>query len=406
MAIIAIFSGLFCREDEVLRELVSATGYQPFDDKAIVSGASRLSGISPDKIMHALSAKTSIFNKFNHEKESSISFLKLAVAHCLGDDGLIVNGFSGMLVPRSVRHVLRTCLIADLTYRTDTAAGQAGLAEGEAIGIIRKRDEDSAAWTKTLFGNPDPWDAGLYDLVIPTDKKSPDAAAATILESMENPALHSTEGSRRAVADFVLGAEVEVSLVKEGHHLDVTARDGDVTLTINKPVLMFNRLEDELKAIVEKAAGVKSVSTVAGKDLHRSEMYRKFDSRMPAKVLLVDDEREFVETLSERLQIRDVGAAVTYDGQTALELIDGDEPEVMIIDLKMPGVDGMEVLRKVKSTRPEIEVIVLTGHGSEADKEVCMQLGAFAYLRKPADIDELSAILKKANEKVRQVKPT
>ncbi|MCJ7684937.1 MAG: response regulator, partial [Desulfobacteraceae bacterium] len=67
-------------------------------------------------------------------------------------------------------------------------------------------------------------------------------------------------------------------------------------------------------------------------------------------------------------------------------------------------IDGIEVLRRVKETNPEIEVIILTGHGSEADKKVCMELGAFAYLHKPVDIDVLSETLKKANEKIQQKK--
>jgi len=97
-----------------------------------------------------------------------------------------------------------------------------------------------------------------------------------------------------------------------------------------------------------------------------------------------------------------MGSAVAYDGESALELIKADEPEVMILDLRMPGIDGIEVLRRVKQTHPEIEVIILTGHGSEADRETCMGLGAFAYLQKPVDIDKLSATIKGANEKIRR----
>jgi YesN/AraC family two-component response regulator len=102
--------------------------------------------------------------------------------------------------------------------------------------------------------------------------------------------------------------------------------------------------------------------------------------------------------------MRDMGSAVAYDGASALNLIQEDEPDVMIVDLKMPGVDGLEVLRKVKETRPEIEVIILTGHGNEADRELCMQLGAFAYLQKPLDINVLSETIQKANEKIRRKK--
>jgi DNA-binding NtrC family response regulator len=146
------------------------------------------------------------------------------------------------------------------------------------------------------------------------------------------------------------------------------------------------------------------VETKVGKNYYKADIYRKFDFETPSKVLLVDDEREFVQTLSERLLLRDMGSAVAYDGESALRLVKEDEPEVMILDLKMPGIDGIEVLRRVKETNPEIEVIILTGHGSEADRETCMKLGAFAYLHKPVNIDLLSDTLKKANEKIKQTK--
>jgi YesN/AraC family two-component response regulator len=169
---------------------------------------------------------------------------------------------------------------------------------------------------------------------------------------------------------------------------------------------MLSRLEEELRTIVKKVPGVRTVETSTGKNYHQTHIYRKHDFKVPSKVLLVDDEREFAQTLSERLQLRSMGAAVAYDGESALDLVQDDEPEVMIIDLKMPGIDGIEVLKKVKKTRPEIEIIVLTGHGADTDKEQCMQLGAFAYLQKPVDIDDLSETLKKAYDKIRKGRQT
>jgi DNA-binding NtrC family response regulator len=182
------------------------------------------------------------------------------------------------------------------------------------------------------------------------------------------------------------------------------AKDGSITITINKHVMMLNRLQDELRSIAEQVPGVKAVEAKVGKGFHKSDIYRKHNFEMPSKVLLVDDEREFVQTLSERLIMRDMGPAVAYDGESALKLINEDEPEVMIVDLKMPGIDGLQVLKTVKETRPDIEVIILTGHGHEEDRELCMELGAFAYLQKPLDINELSKIIKEANEKIRQKK--
>jgi len=116
--------------------------------------------------------------------------------------------------------------------------------------------------------------------------------------------------------------------------------------------------------------------------------------------LVVDDEREFAQTLSDRLIMRDVGSAVAYDGESALDLVSKDEPEIMILDIKMPGINGIEVLRRVKQTNPDIQVIILTGHGTKADRELCIKLGAFAFLEKPVKLEVLSATIKNAKDKI------
>jgi DNA-binding response OmpR family regulator len=115
------------------------------------------------------------------------------------------------------------------------------------------------------------------------------------------------------------------------------------------------------------------------------------------KVLLVDDEEEFVKALSERLQMRDLHSDTVFDGEQALDFVkDKDEPDVMVLDLKMPGIDGIEVLRQVKKAYPKIEVIILTGHGTEKDEEEARRLGAFDYLQKPVNVDVLAKRVKSA----------
>lgn len=114
------------------------------------------------------------------------------------------------------------------------------------------------------------------------------------------------------------------------------------------------------------------------------------------KVLLVDDEEEFVKTLAERLEIRDLSSDTVYDGEGALSYVENQEPDVMVLDLKMPGIDGMDVLRKVKKAYPDIEVIMLTGHGTKKDEEEARRLGIFDYMEKPVDIDSLVKRMKDA----------
>ena len=132
---------------------------------------------------------------------------------------------------------------------------------------------------------------------------------------------------------------------------------------------------------------------------YNESIYRRQNFDLPSKVLFVDDEKEFVQTVSERLISRDVGTYGVYNGEDALNLIEDDRPDVMVLDLKMPGLYGVEVLRRAKKIAPEVEVIILTGHGSNQDMLDCMELGAFAYMNKPVDIEELSATIKAAYQK-------
>ncbi len=114
------------------------------------------------------------------------------------------------------------------------------------------------------------------------------------------------------------------------------------------------------------------------------------------KVLLVDDEETFVRTLSERLNMRELKADTVYDGQQAIQFVDEEEPDVMVLDLKMPGIDGMEVLRRVKKRYPGIQVIILTGHGTDRDEEESRRLGVFDYMKKPVDIEVLTRRIRAA----------
>ena len=401
MSVISIFSGIFCSADAVVRDVMDSTGYRLVTDEQLVRMAGKTSGMPESKVRRAFSVKTSVFNPFTHEKECSIAGLRLALATELEKGPAVVHGFSGLLIPPAISHVLRVCIIAAIPYRLEQAGVVQGLAEKEALKQIHARDADSSSWAETLFSAKDPWDNALYDMVLPMNRVNVAKAGALIEENLIKDAVRRTDASMQAQKDFLLAATVEMALSREGHDVSVAARGGEVALTINKQVLMLARLEEELKSIAGVIPGVRSVKTQVGKDFHQAHIYRKHRFEMPSRVLLVDDEREFVQTLSERLQLRDMGSAVAYDGESALALVAEDEPEVMIIDLKMPGIDGMEILKQVKATRPQIEVIVLTGHGSEADRKQCMQLGAFAYMQKPVDIDELSDILKKAHEKIR-----
>ena len=116
------------------------------------------------------------------------------------------------------------------------------------------------------------------------------------------------------------------------------------------------------------------------------------------KVLLVDDEVEFVSALAERLALRDYAVRTANNALEALALIHKDSPDVVILDLKIPGMDGIETLKTIKKFDPAIQVIMLTGHGDVQSVEEGMKSGAFEYIMKPVDIGELTSKIDKAQK--------
>jgi DNA-binding NtrC family response regulator len=107
------------------------------------------------------------------------------------------------------------------------------------------------------------------------------------------------------------------------------------------------------------------------------------------RVLLVDDETEFLETLIKRIRKRNVDIMGVNSGEEALKALARSEVDVVVLDVRMPGMDGIETLRALKKAYPLVEVIMLTGHASVEAAVEGMELGAFDYLMKPMQIDDL-----------------
>lgn len=107
------------------------------------------------------------------------------------------------------------------------------------------------------------------------------------------------------------------------------------------------------------------------------------------KVLLVDDEEEFVTTLAERLEMREFDPSIATSGDQALSMVQDKAFDLIVLDLMMPGIGGLEVMKQIKSANPEMPIILLTGQGSTKEGMEGMNQGAFDFLMKPLDIEEL-----------------
>jgi DNA-binding NtrC family response regulator len=121
--------------------------------------------------------------------------------------------------------------------------------------------------------------------------------------------------------------------------------------------------------------------------------------KTPSYILLVDDEEDFIEMLSLRLKESGENVLAAYSGSQCLEVLEKSEIDVIILDIKMPGMDGIETLQEIKKRHPLVEVIMLTGHGTIETAIEGMKLGAFDFLLKPSDFDDLFEKLKNARRR-------
>ena len=403
MSVISLFSASHCHGREVAEAVRDKLGYDLLSNDELLAQTSERFQVPVDKLTRTMHGPVSVFNRFTHERERNRVYLRTTLAELVQQDNLVYHGFAGHLLPRDLPHVLSVCLVAKLDYRISQAAQVEGGTAKAAEKAVSREDEERRSWTLYLFGLS-PWDKGLYDMLVPMDSTTVDEAVAMIVEQAGKPPIETTPASQEAMKDFLITTQVQLALMQNGHDtdLEVSSERGLVTVTLNRYVLRLEHLKSELREVALSVSGVKDMQTKLGPHFVPPNRYDKMVEDSKPKILLVDDEKEFVLTLSERLETRNVGSAVAYDGAEALSIMETDAPDVMVLDLKMPGIDGLEVLRRVRREKPDTEVIILTGHGSEQEQRRAKELGAFAYLEKPVNIDVLAETMKQAYNKVKK----
>jgi len=397
MSAIAFFPCSSTGSDTVVGELAKELKLKLYTDDNLFHDVESQFSIPKAKLHHLMYGKTSVFNQFTLEKEMAVNKFRIILAEKLQEEtSYLFFGLHVALIPSNIAEVLRVLIVDQKQQRIDHEVA-AGLSKSEAKKKVKKHDISAFAWTDFLFGK-EPYEASFYDLVLPVEGRRPTNLMEDVIKFYHKTAILRTTESQMAVKDMAMAAAVEQKLLQKGHNLPVKVEAGVATLTLVGSAFSFNSLSKEVTELAQQVDGIEKVVILRGKS-HEDSIYRQQKFELPSKVLFVDDEREFVQTVSQRLISRDVGTYGVYNGEEALELITQDRPDVMVLDLKMPGLHGTEVLRRTKEIAPEVEVIILTGHGTVKDEQECMALGAFAYLNKPVDIEQLSATIKAANEK-------
>ncbi|MCP3921479.1 MAG: response regulator [Desulfobacterales bacterium] len=397
MPVLTISNGLYSNAQKIISQLETEAGYNLITDKEIMERTAENYNLKLSTIQKVLQNKKIAFNDFTHEKEKCLACLRQTISESLKSEKCLLHGVLGHLIPKSFSHIIRILIITDKENRIKTGMDLHGNAREETLKAINNFDKHSVLLTKEITGKG-AFDEKLYDIVIPTDKLDVNESVDLINKHSEK--FKVDNFIKKEMVNFQLSSKVALALSKAGSKLEVESDEGNVIVTIDKSVIMLSKFKQKITSLAKEVPDVKSVETKLGKNYYSTTVVRRLDVEKPLRLLLVDDEKEFVQTLSERLKLREFPSEIAYDGQQALEMTEKEDTEVMLLDLKMPGVDGFEVLKKIKETKPYIEVIILTGHGSEEDKKTCMELGAFAYLQKPADIDLLTSTMKEAYEKI------
>ena len=397
MSSVAIFPSVFSSAGDLAKDLSQSLGLTLYDDSQLLADTAEKTGVSVTKLARALHGKTSVFNQFTLEREKALSELKTVLAEKIGDQqDYLFYGLMTVLISDQVSHVLRVVIVDSKQGRIDRGIAR-GLSVQDAKKTVKAEDVKAFGLTDFLF-KKEAYDSSLYDLVLPVEGRSQEELVDTLSQYFRKTSVLVTSRSQQAAVDMLNVAKVEREMCEAGHRVGVSVRDGELHIVVQKSVFNFDKLAQELEGVAKKVEGVDKVVVEKGYEYNQS-IYRKQEFDLPSKVLFVDDEKDFVQTVSERLISRDVGTYGVFDGEQALNVIQEDRPDVMVLDLKMPGLYGVEVLRRAKELDPEVEVIILTGHGSNQDMIDCMKLGAFAYLNKPVDIEELSATIKAAHKK-------
>ncbi len=399
MSSITLFHNNFTFEEELKKDLATATGYTLLADKDLLDMLAGRFNMERDKAERAAFGPRSVFNAFTLEKERVLSKLKLIIAEQIMADKVIICGLSALLVSPDIGHILRVGVFDNKAGRMQRAIA-AGIAEKKAAKMIAAHDKKADDFI-LLLGLDSIQNPSLYDvrININADALSVREIEQTILEQYRRPAILPDENSKTAAENFLLTAKIEQTLAAQGYTTKVFCREKEITVKINQSSFNFTALADKIRNIVSEIDSSREINVIASADIAVSILPDpEFIS--PPKVLLVDDEKEFIQTLSERLITRQYGSHPVFDGLQALDCLKTETPDVMVLDLKMPGMEGVEVLKRVKKAHPEIEVIILTGHGSDSDRATCMDEGAFAWLHKPVDIKELTAVIDNAYAQV------
>jgi len=280
---VCIHGDVFTQTQKIVDWIASRTGWPIVSDHALIEAASQRFSIPAKRLEHLLMKPDGVLNRLTHGNERALACVQSVLVDKLSEKTTIFHGSLGLPTTRTLPQVLNVLVTAGRRFRVDRARRTKAMTERQARTIIQQHDRREFQWCRSAF-DEDQFDANAYDLVIPSDRIDSEAAGRLILEQLMRTEMKSHNKAANRLADLKLASAVLVRLSEGGHHISADARNGRIRLTVDRPVLLLNRLAKKLEQQVLQIEGVHQVEVKPGRYFFQTDIYRRCRFELPAKM--------------------------------------------------------------------------------------------------------------------------
>ena len=279
---LCIHGDLFTQTQPIVDWIASHTGWPVVSDQDLVEAAGERFALSPHRLGYALMKPAGMLNRLTHGAELAMASVQSVMVDKLSEKTTIFHGTLGLATSRQLPQVLNVLVTAPTRFRVKRACQIQAMTERQARSLISQEDHREFEWCRYAF-NDDRFDTEAYDLVIASDRIGTESAGSLILEQLMQTQMQAPINTANRLADLKLASEVWVNLAKDGQRVSVAARNGHIHLTVDRPVLFFDRLAKKLKQQMMQIKGVRHVQIDAGPDFFQSDIYRRCRFELPAE---------------------------------------------------------------------------------------------------------------------------
>lgn len=281
---LCIHGELFSNTQTIVDWIASRTGWPVLSDHDLIEAAGHRFTIPANRLEHLLMKPRGVLNRLTHGTERAMAYVQTVVVDKLEEKTTIFHGSLGLPTTSELPQVLNVLVTASPRFRVKRARRTQSLSERQARSTIRHQDRREFEWCRYAFGD-DRFDTDAYDLVIPSDRLDTESSGRLILEQLMRTEMRTTVNTANRLADLQLAAAVRVRLSEGGYHVSAAARNGRVRLTVDRPVLFWDRLANKLERQVRQIKGVRQVQTDAGPDFFQTDIYRRCRFELPAEAM-------------------------------------------------------------------------------------------------------------------------